>query len=323
MNTLERVQDEQITCLSNERFKIIASNRGAILKSISIDNQLITRDIPQGETKPGEKGAFFCAPIVFGRIINRKLPFLGSRFNMPYPDDIDAEEVDPQKIYIHGIHHYYTYDIESCTDSKVSYVLNKNRLPRSYPFPHSCRVEYSLEDNDLLISLSVFDTKEETPAMLTLHPFFRYSLSEENKNTLQFKGRLQSRFDYDTSSDLPMPWDPPTPLQNGGPFTEWTSLDTTLDHSFISEDGIIEIRWENGPHLTMIDESPLPDENQRLFPLQIWTSGGHTRNACGIEQGGPANLFELVDKNIVPPSYLTRVHAGQIKTRQVRYKVSP
>lgn len=312
-----RVRKEEIHLLESENIKLLATNRGAILKSLESKGKPLTRKLKDGETKPGEKGALFCAPIVFGRIKDRNLIFQSQSYTMPYPDDLDAESIDPDHLYIHGIHHYYTYETEKADSTSVSYLLEKSRLPKNYPFPHSCRVSYTLEGNsDLIISVEVFDTEVPTPAMLTVHPFFVYK--QDEGSVIEFKGKLLKRFDYDTSKTLPQPESPPTQLENDGPFSDWTTLDTTLDHSFISADGVSEIRWGKDLHLLMKDESR---SIKNHYPLQIWTSGGHTRNACGIEQGGPANLFYLVENKIVPAEYLPVVKPGEIKDRTIRYTV--
>jgi galactose mutarotase-like enzyme len=313
----ERVQDEKRVSLSNDRIRIVASNRGAILRSIHIDGQQITRTLPDKETSPGEKAALVCTPIIFGRIENRKITFQGKEYEMPYPEDLNPDEIDPSKTYIHGIHHYYTYDIEQTHDNKITFILNKNRLPRHYPFPHTTRITYALDGNDLLISVEVFDTNVPTPALLTVHPFFRFTLPDGS--IIQAKARLLKKFEYDTNATLPQPKSPPVELEDGGPIKEWTTLDTSLDHSFISENPYSEIRWEGGPHLALIDESELHTPHSH-YPLQIWTTGGHTRNACAIEQGGPANMFELVHEKKVPEYFLPVVMPGESKKRVVRYQ---
>ncbi len=310
-----RILKEEQHTLGSKSITLVSTNRGAILRNLFYNEIPVTRTIEEPETPPGEKGALFCAPLVFGRIHNRTLNFRSKSYLMPYPDDLNAEQIDPHHLYIHGIHHYYTYEIETVTPNSISYLLDKSRLPKNYPFPHSCRVSYAIEnDSDLIISVEVFDTDVATPAALTIHPFFLYS--QADGAIIEFKGRLTKRFDYDTNKELPMPESPPTELPDDGPFTEWTPLDTTLDHSFISKDAISEIRWKNALHITMEDQSP-----RSHYPLQIWTTGGTTRNACGIEHGGPANLFELVHNSHIPEHYLTVIEPGQSKKRIVRYSM--
>jgi galactose mutarotase-like enzyme len=312
-----RVMKEERYEVRSEDIRIVLSNRGAIARSIAYKNIPITRSLPDEETTPGEKGALFCAPIVFGRILNRTLRFQSKDYIMPYPEDLDAEKIDPDHVYIHGIHHYYTYETEHADTNSVSFILEKSRLPKSYPFPHSARISYRMTNsNELEISVEVFDSLVPTPAMLTVHPFFLYK--QPDGETIQFRGKLIKRFDYDTEGALPQPQTSPTDLEGDGPFTEWTKLDTNLDHSFISKNGISEIRWDNGPHLLMRDESTLGTPAPH-YPLQIWTTGGHTRNACGIEQGGPANLFALIDHGHVPEYYLPVVQPGKSIKRTIRY----
>jgi galactose mutarotase-like enzyme len=314
----ERILEEKKVTLANQRISMVATNRGAVLRSIHIDHQQITRTLPDEETSPGDKAALVCAPIIFGRIKNRSITFQGKDYVMPYPDDLNPDEVDPSKTYIHGIHHYYTYEIEELNDTKVSYILSKSRLPKKYPFPHTTRITYAIDGNDLLISVEVFDTLVPTPALLTVHPFFLYTLP--NGSRIQAKATLLKKFEYATNAALPQPESPPIDLEDGGPIKEWTTLDTSLDHSFLSENPTSEIRWEGGPHLALIDESELETPTKH-HPLQIWTTGGHTRNACAIEQGGPANLFQLVDEKKVPEYFLPVVMPGESKKRVVRYKI--
>ncbi|HMO17738.1 MAG TPA: hypothetical protein PKA63_14305 [Oligoflexia bacterium] len=323
-----RIQTEKQKLLSGtlkngKNIELNLSNRGAIIRSIKVNGTLTTRDVPEEKTKPGDRGGFFIAPIVFGRLINRSLVFKNHTYSMPFPEDINPTEVDPEGLYAHGIHHYYTFEEKAHSSTKISYLLDHTRLPESYPFPHSCEITYQLTDTGFKVCVTVKACEVPVPAQLTIHPFFRYFLENDNKkqNSIQFRGRLSAKFELEPGSKLPLPTRSPTKLADGGPYTQWTSLGTDTDHSFISEDGITELRWPNsGPHIRMVDESELSEKEDCKYPVQIWTTGGITRNACAIEQGGPANCFYLVANNLVDHELLPVALPGKDVSRTVRYE---
>ena len=175
--------------------------------------------------KPGSKGGFFAAPIVFSRLVNRILPFRGENYLMPYPEDMDEAEVDPKQVYIHGIHHYYTWDITKKTKTEIVYELTKDRLPPSYPFPHNSKIIYKFDGQDLIIEVGVevpiSATAVPTPAMLTMHPFFKFQL-EEGDTPPELKANLNSSFEYEKGAEIPFSFNEPTNFDN--PFSDFKVL---------------------------------------------------------------------------------------------------
>lgn len=312
---MTRIQPEEKYILKNSSFEIEATNRGAILRSIKANNIIISSTVDSEETKPGTKGAFFTAPIVFGRLIDRVLQFQGKEYTMQYPSDMDANEVDPNKIYIHGIHHWYTWDVTESNNVKITFELNKNRLEENYPFPHTAYVTYSLENSDLLIEVGVKNTIRPTPAMLTMHPFFKFRLNEQD-SAPKLQVDLKKKFNYDSKATLPLNYDTPVDFEN--PFTRLVELPEDLDHSFLAtQDSLIQ--WPNGLTLKIIDETS--NSCCPFFPLQIWTTGAKTRNAFGVENGGPANLFWLVEHKKVPTELLPVINPGEEKSRKIRLSI--
>jgi galactose mutarotase-like enzyme len=315
-SALSMVRQEEFVTISNKHFSLIASSRGAILRELSINGQRITRDLPAGETPAGEKGALFCCPIFFARFPGRSVQFAGENYQLEYPSAINAEKADPNKNFIHGFEHYYTWDILSQDKTHVRYELNVNRFPASFPFPHTSIVEYRLEgESDLVISVGIKDCKNPTPAMLTIHPFFKFYLNQEDAPP-EFEAILSSKFDYSVDAVEPMATEAPVALQGGGPFSELKPLPKDLDHSFISS-GSSRIKWPGGTELLMTDETR--SEVCPIKPLQIWTTGADSRNAFGIEQGGPANLFNLVANKEVSEGWLPVCSQGEEIYRTVRY----
>ena len=316
---LEMVREEKLVTLSSKHFSLIASSRGAVLRELSINGQRITRDLPAGATPPGEKGALFCCPIFFARFPGRSVQFAGQSYQLEYPSAIDADKADPNKNFIHGFEHYYTWDVVAHDEKHVRFELNADRFPTSFPFPHTSSVEYRLEgEGDLVISVGIKDCKKPTPAMLTIHPFFKFYLNE-NDPAPEFEAQLLSKFEYPADALEPMATEAPVALQEGGPFLRLKSLAKDLDHSFVSS-GSSRIKWPGGIELNMIDETSA--EVCPIKPLQIWTTGAEARNAFGIEQGGPANLFNLVENRKVPSNWLPVCSEGQVVTRVVRYRAN-
>ena len=310
---MSRIKEEVKSVISNKHFEIEATNRGAILRYIKMKGNFITTALDTPETKLGSKGAFFVAPLVFGRLINRELNFNNKVYQMSYPSDIDESEVDPKKIYIHGIHHWYTWEIESESKEHVSYILDTKSFPENYPFPHKCKISYQLIENSLLIEVSIFDAKVPTPAMLTMHPFFKFRLNEDDPAP-SLKTKLIKKFEYDPNSEFPMNWD--SPIETASIFENLSQLSEDFDHSYLANRESI-IRWPNGLQLKITDETS--SDTCPYSPLQIWTTGASSRNAFGIENGGPANLFWLVENKKVDPLLLPIVNPGEIKTRRSRY----
>lgn len=313
---MTRIKDEQKHLLKNTYFEVQATNRGAILRYIKVNDTLITTQLTDIDTKPASKGAFFVAPIVFGRLLNRTLTFNNNTFEMPYPADINPEEVDPKKIYIHGIHHYYTWDILSSDTNHIEYILSKGRLDPTYPFPHTTTIRYSLHDTNLEISVTIKDCIRETPCMLTMHPFFKFYLDENKDRAPRLKADLTSKFEYDPNSEFPLNFNAPISIDN--PFSDFKELSKDFDHSYLAGPHS-EILWPNGTHLKISDLT-LPDVTP-YTPLQIWTTGADSRNAFGVENGGPANLFWLVENKIVNPKMLITVKPDEEKTRKVCYQL--
>jgi len=316
---MARVKSEIIDHLSNDVFSLEATNRGAILRNIYLNKTLITSEVKEEDTKPGTKGGFFAAPIVFSRLVDRVLPFQGKNYLMPYPEDLDADEIDPKQVYIHGIHHYYTWDITKKTKGEIVYELTKDRLPPTYPFPHNSKITYKFEGQDLIIEVGVevpeSTTAVATPAMLTMHPFFKFQL-EENSESPQLKADLKNIFEYEKDAEIPFSFNEPTNFEN--PFSDFKTLPKDLDHSFLAGNTSF-IRWPNGLTLKITDET---DPKTCPFnPLQVWTTGADTRNAFGVENGGPGNLPWLVANKKVDENLLPVVNPGEYKFRRVRYSL--
>lgn len=324
-----RIFKEVHKTLKSKNLEILLSNQGAIVKSIKFNDTFITNPPKSLKTESGEKGALFCAPIIFGRLINRTVYFRNNKYVMTYPADIDEEVIDPNKLYIHGAHHYYTYNLYQESENSISYILEKKRLHDSYPFKHTCLISYSIEnDSDFIVSVEVKDSEVEIPASLTIHPFFTYSIKNHtncNLDTIEFKANLSHIYQCDLNSTLPLPNTPPIKLNEDGPYTDWSKLETNIDHSFISKSSISEIRWGK-IYIKMIDESELYKINSaninNYYPIHVWTTAGDTRNACGFEHGGPANIFELINNKHIPEFYLPIVKPTESKIRQVRYQFS-
>jgi galactose mutarotase-like enzyme len=315
-SALEMVKEEELVMLSNKGFSFTASSRGAILRELSIAGQQITRDLVAGETPAGEKGALFCCPIFFARFPGRRVQFAGHEYIMEYPSTIDTAKADPNNNFIHGFEHYYTWDVVDQSKSHVRFELNANRFPSSFPFPHTSIVEYRLEgERDLVISVGIKDCPKPTPAMLTIHPFFKFYL-QSGAAAPEFEANLISKFEYPPNAAEPMANEAPVALENSGPFCSYKALPKDLDHSFISS-GYSRIKWPNGLELSMVDETS--PEVCPIKPLQVWTTGADSRNAFGIEQGGPANLFNLVANHKVPAEWLPVCNQGQTIMRTVRY----
>lgn len=318
---MKRIKNEEKFLLKNSFFELEATNRGALLRYIKAKGEFITTELKDEVTKPGSKGAFFIAPIVFGRILDRTLVYKNISYQMPYPEDINSDEIDPQKIYIHGIHHYYTWDVLSNSNSHLSFILKKERLEKSYPFPHTTIITYELNENELHISATIKDTEVETPCMLTMHPFFKFYIDQDKdqdkKTPPKFKANLLKKFEYDINSKFPLNYESPIDIIN--PFKTLTELPKDLDHSFLAESES-EILWPNGINIKISD---LTEKNVTPYnPLQIWTTGADSRNAFGIENGGPANLFWLVENKKVDKSLLIKVQPGEEKSRRIRIKIS-
>jgi galactose mutarotase-like enzyme len=312
-----RLFPEKRTLLSTEVLSLETTTQGAIVRSISVRGRLITRDIDPKPTAEGEKGGLFCCPVLFARFPDRTLRFGGSAYTLEYPDDIDAARVDPNRLFPHGYEHFYSWEVEREDSEKVRYVLPWERQPSNFPFPHDSFIQYRIADQRTLeITVGVTAREKPVPAMLTIHPMFRFHITEGDSGP-SCSVKLSHKFDYPPEAPQPMSDKAPIELADGGPFASGATLPKNLDHSFLA-DAISRISWPSGPTLEMEDKTA--DQVLSIKPLQIWTTGADTRNTFGVEHGGPANIFNLVADKAVPDRWLAVAKPFQSISRVVEYR---
>ncbi len=314
---MERVAVESRFVLSSPMFAIATSNRGGSVVGIVPEGYgAITRNVGSSIENGRQAGLFVCGQ-VFARLPERRLCFGGKAYQMPYPADVDPEVVDPDKLYLHGIDYLYTFSVVSSSDTHICYERSREALPESYLFPHRLRVTYTNDRDGFVIHIVIDQVEKATPVNPLVHPFFKYYYNEINGNPLSLQARLSHCFEYPADAPYPMSVGRPTVLSAAGPYAEKRVLAQDLDHSFISEDGVAVLDWKNGPTIRMEDLTE--QSHSAIRGLQIWTTAAEERNLCGVEQGGPSNVFNLVDDGQLPTDWMMVVEPGGRCERKVRY----
>jgi len=300
------------TVLSGSRFVLEVTTQGAVVTALYVDGRNIVRDVPE-DIQLGEKGGFFCCPQIFGRLPNRTLAFNGDKYELKYPAAIVDSNPDVDRLFLHGFEHWLKWEID-INEKSLEFSLSHEMFDQNFPFPHTSFIRYELlgegVSEELQMTVGIRDVVVDTPAMLTFHPFFRWIVDGKSPS---LRANLRSRFE--NPAGIHIPEEEPCPLRVGDAYKEFTNLPGDLDHSFISDDGIYEIRWGD---FGIVIQDMTPINICPVKPVILWTSAANERDCFGVEPGGPANLFNLVEKRKVPKSWLPVCKPGREIFRQIR-----
>ncbi len=303
-----------IYTIQNDRFTLSVSDKGAIVTNLILDGKQITKSV---ETMTQfEKGGLFSCPQIFGRLLGRELWFRGKSYKLHYPKQFDSETLDPSNIFIHGFEHFLTWDLVQQTENSLHFELPKERFEENFPFPHTSFIKYDLSELGLNISVGIKDCEIDTPAALVFHPFFNWTIDGQ---TPSLKANLDRKFKVPEESEFPMPWSAPVSANSIFNENEFVLLSKDLDQSFLSSNGIYDIKWGSDFGIRIQDTTKKTTSS--IYPVQVWTTGADSRGLFGVEPGGLANIFWLASQNVIPEEWLPICQKGKSISRDMLISV--